>query len=146
MIWKAVAIRASELFLLALIVVAVAACLTVGGLVLSSYVQATPECWCKGREEEVIRNGTTAIVLIVIASVLAAVVSVMLGWGSRSVVHVAPRGCMDLVSVDGLPSGTYYTVIRDAVTNKEYLVVPRKQCHRRLPDGRRAPAEKGQPE
>ena len=65
-----------------------------------------------------------------------------------SVVHAAPRGRMDLVSVDGLPSGTYFTVIRDAITKKEYLVASFRgsSAIAVCPMGDAPPAERKQPE
>jgi len=50
--------------------------------------------------------------------------------------------------VDGLPSGTYFTVIRDAITNKEYLVASFRgsSAIAVCPMGDAPPAERKQPE
>ena len=67
-------------------------------------------------------NRMMCIVLLVVAAVLVVVGSVMAGWGSGSVVQAAPRGRMEIVSTEGWPSEMRFTIIRDAITGKEYLI------------------------
>ena len=91
--------------------------------------------------------GTSLHVLYALCAIAALVYVLARGFAVEDV-HAAPRGRMDLVSVDGLPSGTYFTVIRDAITNKEYLVASFRgsSAIAVCPMGNAPPAEKGQPE